>query len=147
MNSIYQKFNVIPNQYIIKILYRNTYNRKLINIIREYGKIQTQYDYCFMDDNFVKCINYLKKEKNWHIYFDELNTIEYQHDDMNILQNTGLVLINKKNDYIFFNNSLTQWYPSTKIMTINLEDVFNEYEQLKMDSFSKKNNDHIRKFE
>ena len=94
-----------------------------------------------MDENFVKSINYLKKQKNWNVYFDELNTIEYQYDDMNILQSTGLVLINKKNDYIFFNNSLTQWHPSTKVITINLEDVFNEYEQLKMDSFVAKKYD------
>jgi hypothetical protein len=65
---------------------------------------------------------------------------------MNILQNTGLVLINKKNNYIFFNNSLTQWHPSTQVMTINLEDVFNEYEQLKMDSFSGKKLDDIKEF-
>lgn len=138
MNSIYQKFNIIPNKYIIKILYRNTYNRKLLNIIREYDKIQVQYDYCFMDKNFIKSINILKINKEWRNYFDELNTIEYQHEDMNILKNTGLVLINKKNDYIFFNNSLTQWHPSTKVMTINLENVFNEYEKLKMDSFAAK---------
>ena len=36
----------------------------------------------------------------------------------------------------FFYNSFTQWYPSTKVLTINLENVFNEYEKLKMDSFS-----------
>ena len=103
MNSIYQKFNVIPNQYIVQILYRNIYNKKLLNIIKNYGKIQVQFDYCFMDENFVKSINILKKNKEWGNYFDELNTIEYHHDDMNILQSTGLVLINKKNDYIFFN--------------------------------------------
>jgi len=135
LNSIYTKFNMIPNEHIIKILYRNTYKYKLYNIIREYGKIKTQYDYSFMDENFIKAIDIIKKDKEWFVYFDELNTIQYQHDDMDILQSAGLVIINKKNNYIFFNNSLTQWHPSTKVMTINLEDVFNEYEQLKMDSF------------
>ena len=138
MNTIYQKFNIIPNQYIIKILYKNTYNIKLSNIIKKYGAIQyhTQYNYSFIDTKFIDSINELKKNKDWVYYFDELNTIEYQHDDMDILQSTGLILINKKNNYIFFNNSFTQWYPSTKVLTINLENVFNEYEKLKMDSFS-----------
>ena len=138
MNTIYHKFNMYPNQYIIKILYKNIYNIKLSNIIKKYGPIEhhIQYDYSFIDNKFSKSLNELKKNKDWFHYYDELNTIEYQHDDMNILQSNGLILINKKNNYVFFNNSFTKWYPSTKILTINLENVFNEYEKLKMDSFS-----------
>jgi hypothetical protein len=59
---------------------------------------------------------------------------------MNILQSTGMVLINREDKYIFFNNSFTNWYPSTKVLTINLEDVFNEYERLKIDSFYESKN-------
>jgi hypothetical protein len=144
MNNIYRKFNIIPNKYIIKTIYRNTYNKKLMNIIKMYGPIQSQYDYSFIDEKFTTSLKTLHQNKGWYEYFDELNTIEYQHDDMNIMQSTGLVLINKKNEYIFFNNTLTQWYPSTKVMTINLEEVFNEYEDLKIKSFFEKN-EHIKR--
>jgi len=42
LNSIYTKFNMIPNEHIIKILYSNTYKYKLYNINRKNGKIKTQ---------------------------------------------------------------------------------------------------------
>ena len=144
MNNIYRKFNIIPNQHIIKTIYKNIYNKKLMNVIKMYGPIQCQYDYSFIDDNFINSLKTLHQNTDWHQYFDELNTIEYQYDDMNIMQSTGLVLINKKNEYIFFNNTLTQWYPSTKVMTINLEEVFNEYEDFKIKSFYEKN-EHIKR--
>lgn len=137
---MYRKFNLIPNQYIIKTLYRNVYQKKLSYIIKEYGPIQNQINYSFIDENLTKYLESLKKEKEWFQYYDELNTILYQHDDMNILQSTGMVLINREDNYLFFNNTFTKWYPSTKVLTINLEDVFNEYERLKIDSFYESKN-------
>jgi hypothetical protein len=63
MNNIYRKFNLIPNQYIIKTLYRNVYQKKLSYIIKEYGPIQNQINYSFIDEN-LSIIGYFISKKN-----------------------------------------------------------------------------------
>ena len=68
MNNIYRKFNIIPNEYIIKTIYRNTYNKKLMNIIKMYGPIQSQYDYSFIDEKFTTSLKTLHQNKDWYQY-------------------------------------------------------------------------------
>jgi len=117
-----------PKPYIIKSMHDSLYRLPISKIKYNYGNYYKEYEYDFIKMNFQDQVEDATKE--WQNYKKEINTIIYEHENINIYGTSGIFIVKGKYpEYVYLKNSFARIYNDMEVYCINLESMQNRYKE------------------